>query len=295
MAFDKDKPASTTSLRNSNPEILANWSALEDAINREHSFSTGGTVAAQGQHTQGSAKAFSQATAPATQVDGGAFAATDLGSIWVDTDDNAVYVLTATTPTWTPVSAEIIATLLAANRIFGGTLGVTGDFDVNTDKFNVTAASGNTTVAGTLGVTGATTLTGGLNATTMAGALAMGSNKITGMADGTASGDGIHKGQYKVDDVAAASMGAASSSVTLPNGLIMKFGSEAVGAGATDTVTFADTSVAFDNDCLFVFLTHTSLTAGTLHSASAHTLTATTFKLFNSSTTATWNWFAIGF
>ena len=45
------------------------------------------------------------------------------------------------------------------NTVVAGTLGVTGDVAVNTNKFNVTAASGNTTVAGTLGVTGATTLT----------------------------------------------------------------------------------------------------------------------------------------
>ena len=35
-AFDKDKPASSTSLRNSNPEILANWSALETALDQDH-------------------------------------------------------------------------------------------------------------------------------------------------------------------------------------------------------------------------------------------------------------------
>lgn len=158
--FNRSKPASSTSMRNSNPEILANWSGLEDGIDREHSFSTGGTVAAQGEHTPGSGKAFSQASAPATQVDGGAFAATDLGSLWVDTDDNAFYVLTATTPTWTPVSTEVIAILLASNRVFAGTLGVTGDFDVNTNKFTVAAASGNTAVAGTLDITGATELIG---------------------------------------------------------------------------------------------------------------------------------------
>lgn len=158
--FNRSKPASSTSMRNSNPEILANWSGLEDGIDREHSFSTGGTVAAQGEHTPGSGKAFSQASAPATQVDGGAFAATDLGSLWVDTDDNAFYVLTATTPTWTPVSTEVIAILLASNRVFAGTLGVTGDFDVNTNKFTVAAATGNTTVAGTFDATGATELIG---------------------------------------------------------------------------------------------------------------------------------------
>jgi len=43
----------------------------------------------------------------------------------------------------------------------GGPLTATGNFSVNTNKFTVAAASGNTAVAGTLGVTGASTLTGG--------------------------------------------------------------------------------------------------------------------------------------
>jgi hypothetical protein len=44
------------------------------------------------------------------------------------------------------------------NTAVAGTLGVTGDFAVNTNKFTVTASSGNTAVAGTLNVTGAATL-----------------------------------------------------------------------------------------------------------------------------------------
>jgi len=51
------------------------------------------------------------------------------------------------------------------------TLGVTGNFAVNTSKFTVAAATGNTVVAGTLGVTGATTLSDTLavtGATTLA-------------------------------------------------------------------------------------------------------------------------------
>ncbi len=43
MAFDKDKPAATTSLRASNPEMLANNSALETALGANHEFSTGGS------------------------------------------------------------------------------------------------------------------------------------------------------------------------------------------------------------------------------------------------------------
>ena len=48
------------------------------------------------------------------------------------------------------------------NVATAGTLASTGDFAVNTNKFNVTASSGNTTVAGTVGVTGAATLSGGI-------------------------------------------------------------------------------------------------------------------------------------
>lgn len=45
-----------------------------------------------------------------------------------------------------------------------GTANVGGDFSVNTDKFTVSAATGNTAVGGNLNVTGATTLTGLLTA-----------------------------------------------------------------------------------------------------------------------------------
>jgi hypothetical protein len=74
---------------------------------------------------------------------------------------------------------------------FGGNLGVTGDFAVNTNKFNVTAATGNTLVAGTLGVTGATTLTT-LGATTISAtsltttAAVSGSTLVSTVAIGTA-------------------------------------------------------------------------------------------------------------
>jgi len=49
------------------------------------------------------------------------------------------------------------------NGSLAGILDVTGNFNVNTNKFNVVAASGNTSVAGTLAVTQGTTLTGALD------------------------------------------------------------------------------------------------------------------------------------
>ena len=68
-------------------------------------------------------------------------------------------------------------------QINSGSLDVAGNFAVNTDKFTVAAASGNTVVAGTLGVTGAITATGGVN-----GNITTSSATITG---GTINGTAI--------------------------------------------------------------------------------------------------------
>lgn len=62
-----------------------------------------------------------------------------------------------------------------------GALNVTGNFAVNTNKFNVTAASGNTTVAGTLGVTGLITATGGVSGNV--------TGNLTGNVTGNVSGN----------------------------------------------------------------------------------------------------------
>jgi len=67
-------------------------------------------------------------------------------------------------------------TASTGNTSIAGTLGVAGNMSVNTNKFNVTATSGNTSIAGTLGVTGATTLTGLL---TTNGNLYVGASKVT--------------------------------------------------------------------------------------------------------------------
>lgn len=51
------------------------------------------------------------------------------------------------------------------NTDIQGTLDVLGNVAINTNKFNITAASGNTSIAGTLAVTGNTTLSGTLSVT----------------------------------------------------------------------------------------------------------------------------------
>ena len=50
------------------------------------------------------------------------------------------------------------------NASFFGVVDITNNLNINTNKFNVAAATGNTLIAGTLGVTGATTITGAVDA-----------------------------------------------------------------------------------------------------------------------------------
>lgn len=60
-----------------------------------------------------------------------------------------------------------------------GTLGASGNFAINTNKFNVTASSGDTTIAGSLGVTGLTTLNGGISSSgtvTLTGGVSLSGN-----------------------------------------------------------------------------------------------------------------------
>lgn len=144
--------------------------AVDNLLEREHVAISGaiGSGMTGGYHVQGSARCFCQDAAPATRADGSSFTSGDLGMLWVDTNSspiNCLSILTATTPTWTPVSTEVIATLLAADRTFASTLKVQGNFTVGESaesNLTVDATNGNTTVAGTLVNTGKITANGGI-------------------------------------------------------------------------------------------------------------------------------------
>ena len=83
----------------------------------------------------------------------------DSGVLFVDPTNNRVGINDATPSVELDVNGAVAIT---GNETVGGTLGVTGDVAVNTNKFNVTASSGDTLIAGTLGVTGAGSFTSNL-------------------------------------------------------------------------------------------------------------------------------------
>lgn len=124
---------------------------VKTVIQKEHRALGDGNSG--GEHTQGSAISFflPTASAPTTDPAGTAFVTADLGRLWFDTTTSELKVLVAIGP----VVWKIIPTTAAAILLIS-TLDVAGDFSVATNKFNVTAASGNTAVAGTLDVTGNT-------------------------------------------------------------------------------------------------------------------------------------------
>lgn len=96
----------------------------------------------------------------------------DTGLECGDTDDTCAMEIGLTalvTYTSNTVTLASGSTLAAQAITAATTLSVTGNFAVNTDKFTVAAATGNTVVAGTLGVTGDVTLSGGAGAITVSG------------------------------------------------------------------------------------------------------------------------------
>ncbi len=83
-------------------------------------------------------------------------------------------------------------------------------------------------------------------------------------------------------------------SVTLPNGLIMKFGTITVGSNATATVTFGN---AFPNSCLVVNATFNENrgTSGDQVHVSAHNIGASSFQLTNATSSSLVGWQAFGY
>lgn len=80
-------------------------------------------------------------------------------------NDTATTVNFAGAATTVEIGASSGTTTINNNGQVDGTLNVTGNVSVNTNKFNVTASSGDTAIAGTLGIQGATTVNNTLDVT----------------------------------------------------------------------------------------------------------------------------------
>jgi hypothetical protein len=159
-AFDKAKPAASTSLRVSNPEILANWSALETAIDKDHDFTTGGTQS--GKHEVLTMQEEASAGASATNelhvqaIDGGsgqpelAVTSEDGNQVQMTKDGNlhsSTNLTVAGTSTMTGlITANGGVALGDGDNLTGS---ATSGIFINTDKFFTDGATGNTGCAGT--------------------------------------------------------------------------------------------------------------------------------------------------
>jgi hypothetical protein len=103
--------------------------------------------------------------------------------VWTGTAWRAFFGLRKIAGVATFVDVDVLATLdVTGAATFASTLALTGNLAINTNKFNVTAASGNTAIAGTLAVTGATSLTADLaiNTNKFTVAAASGNTAIAG-------------------------------------------------------------------------------------------------------------------
>lgn len=165
-AFDKDKPAASTSLRSSNPELLANQSQMQSAFNLDHEFAGTAAGTQTGKHEVLTMQEESSAGASSTNeghfqiIDGGsqpelAFTSED-GDELQFTKDGDLYssdnlVVDGTSTLTGAIGAAASITIGAGADLL---LSTTSDITISGNTFTVAGATGNTVIAGTLDVTG---------------------------------------------------------------------------------------------------------------------------------------------
>lgn len=91
--WDEGSPLITSPRREGAGEILNLRKAVRQRLNKEHEAFVTGSSGDGGEHKEGSAVCYYQATAPTLRPDGTtSLGAADDGRIWVDSDTEAVYV-----------------------------------------------------------------------------------------------------------------------------------------------------------------------------------------------------------
>lgn len=270
--WNLNKPVNSTLISDLPLEHRRRKTNVAAVLEKEHA--TLGDSNIGGEHKQGSAVMWHLSTAniPALQLDGTALASSDNGRLWHDTTTDIIYVLNDySDPT-----------------VDGGWVAIghyLGDIAINTDKFTVARATGNTDIDGTLDVVGDFNPTAFAN--TNGGFLdedAMNSDDATAVA----SQQSIKAFGTMVPAVTGAGTGVNTSSpeesYTSANGLIMKMGiTGAIGATGSTTVTFG---AAFPNNLINVQLSLANSGAfyDTAPSLTAKSVSAITIK--NGSATA---------
>lgn len=167
----------STDLTNAIPVTASRMDAEHDAI--ATGLST--TICRDGQSTTTARIPFAQGTsAIAGSTSAVSYAQTNdlnTGLYFPGTDQWGLVAGGTATLVSTATALTATGTLTVSGAVtLSSSLGLTGDLAINTDKFSVTASSGNTTMAGTLAVTGAATLSSTLAVT---GNVAVNTDKFT--------------------------------------------------------------------------------------------------------------------
>jgi len=293
MAWNKANPATGIKAKSLDDHVRTNQDALETACNREHEFSTGGTVADQMHHRKGSARPFFQDSAPTARVDGTAFTAEDNGSLWVDTNsspDNQFNILTDySVPTWTPVSTEIIAVAVAAIH----TWALTQTFSVSPvfTKGIVTndAYLQGRNVANTANINIAKVNTS--NGITLGAVTTLPDTSALATSGAPAADAQVANKKYVDDQTDPAYAGGQDHDFI--GGLSIKTGKVSVPGAGTTVVTFAIAGASFSNNIISAFVTLTGANINESASVTAISAAAMTIRNGTQFTTDVF-WIAIG-
>ena len=203
-AWDKTKPSSSTSLRSSNPEILANWDALETAIAQDHTFATGSP---DGKHTQ--ITFTDPISTPSDVTNEGVVYTKDASSVvelhWKDESGNELQY-TSDGNLFSSTGLIVTNESTFNNHINLGSsddllLSTTSDIIISGNTFTVAGATGNIVVAGTLDVTGILTTTA---------ASVLGDGSLLAAATESGDGDRVIADKGYIDDQIAASVTMSS-------------------------------------------------------------------------------------
>lgn len=160
-----------------------------------------------------------------------------IGTLGPTTITGALTVSTtlAVTGNFTVNTNKFTVTASSGDTLVAGVLSVTGNIAVNTNKFTVTAASGNTAVAGTLAVTGTSTV-----AAVASSSSVLSSSATAGIGYATGAGGAVTQLTNKLTGV---TLNTVTGSITMSNAIL--------NAGSQVNFTLTNSAIAA-NDVLIL-------------------------------------------